>query len=275
MRPTPTSPDYAIAEIRAHLESLADPEYKAFNAKLIPNVAADTMIGIRVPVLRAFAKELRRGDGRVLEKFLADLPHRYFEENMLHAILIGEVCASVEEVIAELTRFLPYADNWAVTDTIRIRALRRADADVRLWLDQLARWARDTHTYTIRYSVVALMADFLDDRFDAMQLQLVETIQSDEYYVNMARGLVFRDRAGQTVGEHAAAAGGATAGPVDAQQDDPEGLRILSGVVGTQGVTAIDAHQWRVRAFSYTGMTTTSSARLRRSLSGVEIHSPA
>lgn len=191
MRPTPTSPDYAIAEIRAHLESLADPEYKAFNAKLIPNVAADTMIGIRVPVLRAFAKELRRGDGRVLEKFLADLPHRYFEENMLHAILIGEVCASVEEVIAELTRFLPYADNWAVTDTIRIRALRRADADVRLWLDQLARWARDTHTYTIRYSVVALMADFLDDRFDAMQLQLVETIQSDEYYVNMARAWYF------------------------------------------------------------------------------------
>lgn len=191
MQPTPTSPDYAIAEIRAHLESLADPEYEAFNAKLIPNVAADTMIGIRVPVLRAFAKELRRGDGRVLEQFLADLPHRYFEENMLHAILIGEVCASVEEVIAELTRFLPYADNWAVTDTIRIRALRRADADVRLWLDQLARWARDTHTYTIRYAVVALMADFLDDRFDAMQLQLVETIQSDEYYVNMARAWYF------------------------------------------------------------------------------------
>lgn len=191
MQPTPTSPDYAIAEIRAHLESLADPEYKAFNAKLIPNVAADTMIGIRVPVLRAFAKELRRGDGRVLEQFLADLPQRYFEENMLHAILIGEVCASVEEVIAELTRFLPYADNWAVTDTIRIRALRRADADVRLWLDQLARWARDTHTYTIRYAVVALMADFLDDRFDAMQLQLVETIQSDEYYVNMARAWYF------------------------------------------------------------------------------------
>lgn len=191
MQPTPTSPDYAIAEIRAHLESLADPEYKAFNAKLIPNVAVDAMIGIRVPVLRAFAKELRRGDGRVLEQFLADLPHRYFEENMLHAILIGEVCASVEEVIAELTRFLPYADNWAVTDTIRIRALRRADADVRPWLDQLARWARDTHTYTIRYAVVALMADFLDDRFDAMQLQLVETIQSDEYYVNMARAWYF------------------------------------------------------------------------------------
>lgn len=191
MQPTPTSPDHAIAEIRAHLESLADPEYKAFNAKLIPNVAADTMIGIRVPVLRAFAKDLCRGDGRVLGQFLADLPHRYFEENMLHAILIGEVCASVEEVIDELTRFLPYADNWAVTDTIRIRALRRADADVRLWLDQLARWARGTHTYTIRYAVVALMADFLDDRFDAMQLQLVETIQSDEYYVNMARAWYF------------------------------------------------------------------------------------
>ena len=105
-------PDVAAPTIiRARLEALADPVYKAFNAKLIPNVDPNTMIGIRVPALRAVAKDLRGGDRAMVDRFFADLLHKYFEENMLHAILLGEVCGSVGEAIDELTRFLPYADN--------------------------------------------------------------------------------------------------------------------------------------------------------------------
>lgn len=185
-------PDVAApAIIRARLEALADPEYKAFNAKLIPNVDPSTMIGIRVPALRAVAKDLRGGDRAMVDRFFADLPHKYFEENMLHAILLGEVCGSVGEAIDELTRFLPYADNWAVTDTIRIRALRRADADARLMLNQLEHWMQADATYTVRYAVVELMTDFLDSRFDAAHLRLVGGISSSEYYVNMARAWYF------------------------------------------------------------------------------------
>ncbi|MCI8754017.1 MAG: DNA alkylation repair protein [Bifidobacterium pseudolongum] len=185
-------PDVAApAIIRARLEALADPTYKAFNAKLIPNVDPNTMIGIRVPVLRAVAKDLRGGDRAVVDRFFADLPHKYFEENMLHAILLGNVCGSVGEAIDELTRFLPYADNWAVTDTIRIRALRRAGADARLMLNQLERWMQADATYTVRYAVVELMTNFLDSRFDAAHLRLVGGISSSEYYVNMARAWYF------------------------------------------------------------------------------------
>lgn len=181
------------AFIRARLEVLADPAYKAFNTKLIPNVDPSTMIGIRVPALRAVAKDLRGGDRAVVERFFADLPHKYFEENMLHAILLGDVCGSVEEAIDELTRFLPYTDNWAVTDTIRIRALRRASADVdaQILLNQLERWMQASATYTVRYAVVELMTDFLDSRFDAAHLRLVGGIASNEYYVNMARAWYF------------------------------------------------------------------------------------
>lgn len=183
----------APAIIRARLETLADPEYKAFNAKLIPNVDPDTMIGIRIPALRAVAKDMRGGDRAMVDRFFADLPHKYFEENMLHAILLGEVCGSVWEAIDELTRFLPYADNWAVTDTIRIRALRRAgaDADARLMLNQLEHWMQADATYTVRYAVVELMTNFLDSRFDAAHLHLVGDISSSEYYVNMARAWYF------------------------------------------------------------------------------------
>ena len=95
------------------------------------------------------------------------------------------------EAIDELTRFLPYADNWAVTDTIRIRALRRADADARLMLNQLEHWMQADATYTVRYAVVELMTDFLDSRFDAAHLRLVGGISSSEYYVNMARAWYF------------------------------------------------------------------------------------
>lgn len=179
------------AIIRARLEALADPTYKAFNAKLIPNVDPNTMIGIRVPVLRTVAKDLRGGDRAVVDRFFADLPHKYFEENMLHAILLGEICGSVWEAIDELTRFLPYADNWAVTDTIRIRALRRGDADAQLMLNQLERWMQADATYTVRYAVVELMTNFLDSRFDAAHLRLVGGISSSEYYVNMARAWYF------------------------------------------------------------------------------------
>lgn len=185
----PATPPNGAASVRACLEPLADPDYKAFNAKLVPNIDPATMIGIRVPRLRALAKQLRRGDAHVVEEFLADLPHRYFEENMLHAILIGDMYPSLAQTIAALSRFLPYADNWAVTDTIRVPI--RIDADARAWLDQLARWMRADHIYTIRYAVVALMTDFLDERFDPAQLRFVEQIHSDDYYVNMARAWYF------------------------------------------------------------------------------------
>ncbi|KOA47836.1 hypothetical protein BAAM0483_09185 [Bifidobacterium animalis subsp. animalis MCC 0483] len=168
---------------------LAAPDYKAFNAKLIPNIDPATMLGVRMPQLRALVKQLRRGGLRVLGEFLDDLPHRRFGENMLHAILIADLHPSITETIAALSRFLPYADNWAVTDTIRVPPL--SDADARIWLDQLERWMHVDHPYTVRYAAVALMTDFLDERFAAAQLRLVEAIRRDDYYVNMARTWYF------------------------------------------------------------------------------------
>lgn len=173
--------------LRSRLESMADPAYRQFNARSVPTVDPDSMIGIRVPGLRALAKDLLRSDATTMDEFLNDLPHRWFEENMLHAILIGEVARDEGEAFALLEAFLPHADNWAVTDAIRVRAFRRRGADDALILDRLARWSASRSPYTVRYAVVELMADFLDDRFDPTQLGMVVRIASDDYYVNMAR----------------------------------------------------------------------------------------
>ncbi|KFI59481.1 DNA alkylation repair protein [Bifidobacterium cuniculi] len=173
--------------LRRRLESMADPAYRQFNARSVPTVDPDSMIGIRVPGLRALAKDLLRSDATTVDEFLDDLPHRWFEENMLHAILIGEVARDEQEAFALLDAFLPHADNWAVTDIIRVKAFRRRGADDEAILERLARWSASRSPYTVRYAVVELMADFLDERFEPAHLDMVVRIASDDYYVNMAR----------------------------------------------------------------------------------------
>lgn len=127
-----------------------------------------------------------------------------------------------------------------LTGTLLIRALRRTDEDVQLMLAQLERWMQADATYTVRYAVIELMVDFLDARFDAEHLRLVGDIHSSEYYVNMARA-VFRYRPCKAVGKHLSDAAGVHSGPLDAQQDHPEGLRIVPGDPGAQGAAALVA----------------------------------
>ncbi len=178
--------------IAGHLHALADTSYKAFNAALIPNVSPETMLGIRVPQLRSYAKELLRSDmdggTHVVEDFLEALPHTLFEENMLHAMLLNLTVHSADEAFRMLDRFLPHVDNWAVCDALNVRTFHSSKADSHAILRKINAWTGSGDTYTIRYAVDLLMKDFLDDpRFDPEQLKLVAGIRSDDYYVNMVR----------------------------------------------------------------------------------------
>ncbi|WP_171001952.1 DNA alkylation repair protein [Bifidobacterium moukalabense] len=178
--------------ITRHLHTLADASYKAFNARLIPNVAPETMIGIRLPRLRSYAKELLQSDEdngtHVVKDFLGTLPHALFEENMLHAMLLSLAAHSTDEACGMLDRFLPYVDNWAVCDTLSVKVFRSVKADSHAVLRKINAWTNSDHTYAIRYAVDLLMKDFLDKpRFDPEQLELIAGIRSDDYYVNMAR----------------------------------------------------------------------------------------
>lgn len=193
---TATQPSGIVTDLR----SLADGTYRGFSAKLIPNIDPDTIIGIRVPRLRMYAKALLSNDlsngTKIVPRFLDDLPHQWFEENMLHAILIGLVSRNIEDALDRLDAFLPYVDNWAACDAIKITAFhsKKADADriyrrLCLWIDE---GGKTGHPYAIRYAVTTLMSEFLDDRrFKPEQLETVAAIRSDEYYVNMARAWYF------------------------------------------------------------------------------------
>lgn len=174
------------------LRSLADPAYRAFQAGLVPTVDPDRILGVRMPALRRYARALVRERAPEASAFLeGPLPHAFYDEMNLHAEIIGLMSRTPQEAFALLDRFLPYVDNWATCDLIRVGAFRR---DLPAVLRKLAEWmgaTGDRTEYMVRFGVVQLMELFLDDAFQPGQLRLVARIDRPEYYINMARAWYF------------------------------------------------------------------------------------
>ena len=168
-----------MTEIQKRLFALQDKDYRAFTVKLSPTVDPDSVIGVRLPAIRKLAKELKGSDQTA--KLFAKLPHQYFEEYMLHSILLYEL-KEFDEAINAVERFLPYIDNWAVCDTTRVKAFNRQPEKLLPYIDK---WLASGHTYTIRFGILCLMNLFLDERFDTAYADMVAAIRSEEYYVNM------------------------------------------------------------------------------------------
>ena len=171
--------------LQIELFSLRDLKYKEFHQKLMPTVNPHKVIGIRTPVLRKFAKEFSKREEAT--SFLKNLPHKYYEEDNLHAFLLEEI-KDYEILIEELNKFLPFVDNWATCDMMRPKILKNHKTEL---LEDIKRWLNSKDTYTIRFAVNCLMNYYLEEDFKSEYLQWVKNIESDEYYINMVRAWYF------------------------------------------------------------------------------------
>lgn len=174
-----------MTEIQKDLFSLADADYKAFHSKLIPNISPETIIGVRTPVLRKYAATVFKSGN--YKKFLKTLPHKYYEENNLHGMII-EKTENCGDAIALLDDFLPYIDNWATCDLISPKSFSKAPEKA---IAAVKRWIKSDKTYEIRFAVVILIKYFLDENFLPEYAKAVVEIKSDEYYIDMARAWYF------------------------------------------------------------------------------------
>ena len=166
-------------EIRKELFVLQDTKYRDFQVKLIPTVDPDTVIGVRTPELRKYAKQLIKRED--IEEFLTHLPYQYFDENQLHAFILSEM-KDYSECVDKVDRFLPFVDNWATCDQMSPKMFKKHRPEL---LKEVKRWIRSEETYTIRFGIGMLMEHFLDEDFDPAYPEMVAKIRSDEYYVNM------------------------------------------------------------------------------------------
>lgn len=167
-------------DIVQKLRELQDREYRSFHVKLIPTVDENTVIGVRVPLLRKLAGELWKSGQYTA--FMQELPHKYYEEYSIHAYLIEKI-TDYSECIHELDRFLPYVDNWAVCDSMSPRVFKK-NTD-RLYAD-IKRWSKSQDTYTVRFAVKTLMNCYSGENFLHEHLELVASAVREEYYIKMA-----------------------------------------------------------------------------------------
>lgn len=161
------------------LFQLQDKCYRDFQSKLIPTIPVETIIGVRIPTIRKLAKEYGKDPESV--EFLKQLPHTYYDENILHALLVAEI-KDYEVCVKEVERFLPYVDNWAVCDIYSPKVFRKNKGKL---IDKIREWTASDHPYTCRFGMEMLMTHFLDEDFRVEYLEIPAAVHSEEYYVNM------------------------------------------------------------------------------------------
>lgn len=161
------------------LHTMADPVYKEFQAKLVPTVSPDTIIGVRTPDIRRLAKELFKDPAR--DEFLNDLPHKYYEENLLHFFVIA-LFKDIDECVTHVDNFLHYVDNWAVSDQSSPQVFKKHHDRMKV---EARKWVDSSHVYTARFGIRVFMNEFLDDDFSTEYLDLISQKNGDDYYLKM------------------------------------------------------------------------------------------
>ena len=172
--------------IQEKLFEYQDLGYREFNSKLIPNIDKKTMIGVRIPDIRKIEKSLNIEEKK---EFLLKLPHKYFEENMLHGIIISNM-KDYDKVIISLEKFLPYVDNWAVCDIISPKIFKKNREKA---IVNILSWIKSDHTYICRFGIGMIMPLYLEDEyFKKSYLDIIAKIRTKEYYINMMRAWTFQ-----------------------------------------------------------------------------------
>ncbi len=176
-----------VKELQKLLFEYEDKKYADFGAKLIPNLPRESFIGIRSPEYKNIVKRIK--DDPVIPEFLASLPHTYHEENCLHVALINKM-KDFDQCLAELEKFMPYINNWAVNDGLNPACFKKHRPEL---IAYVQKWISSEATYTRRCGMKILMANYLDQDFKPQYLDLPADLRSTEYYVNMMTAWLFAE----------------------------------------------------------------------------------
>lgn len=173
-----------MIDIKRSLFAMQDLNYKDFQSRLMPTVDPDTVIGVRMPDLRSLVRKLTPDEKK---SFIACLPHEYYEENNVHALII-EKLTDFDECVKALDSFLPYVNNWATCDIMAPKAFRKHPPGL---IGQIKIWLASKDVYTVRFAIGMLMRFFLDGEFKPEYLDMVASISSEEYYIRMMQAWYF------------------------------------------------------------------------------------
>lgn len=167
-----------MTKIQKYLLDNQDIKYRDFTLPLIPNIDEKTFIGVRLPIIKKYAKDL---DKDSKEEFLSSLPHIYHEENILHAFILSNI-KEYDIFIDYVDKFLPYVSNWSTCDAICNKNLNKYKDKL---IIEIYKWLKSDEIYRVRYAVKCLMNYYLNEDFLEEHLDKVAEIKLTDYYVEM------------------------------------------------------------------------------------------
>ena len=156
-----------------------DDEYKKFQARLVPDIPPETILGVRTPQMRRIAKEVFESEYR--DEFLSDLPHKYYEENLIHFFVVALI-KDFDDCVNAVEAFLPYIDCWPVSDQASPKSFKKNHQKL---LPYIKKWISSQHIYTARFGIRMLMNEYLGEDFKEEYLELVACKKGEEYYLKM------------------------------------------------------------------------------------------
>ena len=171
--------EMGLMKILTKLLELQDRDYAEFQSKLTPTVPKENFIGVRVPEIRKLAKQYIQDSES--ETFLTSLPHDYYDENMLHGLLLSEI-TDYRLCVEKVDEFLPYVDNWAVCDIMSPKIFKKHKSEL---IQKVREWSASSEVYTCRFGIEMLMRHFLDEDYRSEYLDIPAKVHSEEYYVKM------------------------------------------------------------------------------------------
>jgi 3-methyladenine DNA glycosylase AlkD len=161
------------------LAVLGDEKYRDFQSKLVPNIPKETILGVKTPEMRKIAKEIRGTEEA--EEFLTQLPHKYYEENLVHFFVIAMI-KDFDECVEAVETFLPYVDCWPVCDQSSPKVFSKNREKL---LPLIKKWIESDHVYTSRFGIRMLMNEFLGEDFKPEYLEWVASVKGEDYYIKM------------------------------------------------------------------------------------------
>lgn len=168
-------------EIEKELLNMQDKKYKEFQKGICPG--AEEIIGIRIPMLRNYAKELLKKYD--FKQLMESIPNNYYEEIMLQGMLIGQAKLDFNEIIKYVEDFIPQIDNWAVCDTFCTGLKITKKHKEKMW-DFIQKYIKSDKEFHIRFGIVMILSYYIDEDYLYKDFKIFDSIKSDKYYVQMA-----------------------------------------------------------------------------------------
>ncbi len=169
-------------EIKTKLFELSDQKYKEFHSGLCPGV--NNIIGVRVPILRNYAKELLKS--YTIGELLKEIDEEYYEEIMLKGMLIGlSSTEDIEVILKYIREFIPKIDNWAICDVFCAGLKITKKHKDEMW-KLIQDYLKSDREFEIRFGIVMILDYYIEQEYLQRDFKTFDKIQSKDYYVQMA-----------------------------------------------------------------------------------------